>query len=139
MRTATKPYILSPLQGLLLQEAQDVIPDCQKHFSAAYQDLKTIVEEDVSAESFCCHCDATFHSTYNYVRWNYLVDDLFFNDSLWSYAFNFFCNEVLSYFFLQIVKGISKGNNDQVIEFSRQDRTRGSGYKLEKLRFRTDR
>ena len=64
MRTATKPYILSPLQGLLLQEAQDVIPDCQKHFSAAYQDLKTIVEEDVSAESFCCHCDATFHSTY---------------------------------------------------------------------------
>ena len=77
--------------------------------------------------------------TLHYVRWNYLVDDLFFNDSLWSYAFNFFCNEVLSYFFLQIVKGISKGNNDQVIEFSRQDRTRGSGYKLEKLRFRTDR
>ena len=32
------------------------------------------------------------------------------------------------------LKGINKGN----IEFSNQDRTRGNGYKLEKLRFRTD-
>ena len=36
------------------------------------------------------------------------------------------------------VKGINKGNINQVTEFSRQDRTRGNGYKLEKLRFRTD-
>ena len=36
------------------------------------------------------------------------------------------------------VKGINKGNCDQVIEFSSQDRTRGNGYKLDKLRFRTD-
>ena len=33
-------------------------------------------------------------------------------------------------------KGINKGNIDQVLEISSQDRTRG--YKLEKLRFRTD-
>ncbi len=33
------------------------------------------------------------------------------------------------------VKGINKGNIDQVIEISSQDRTRGNGYKLE---FRTD-
>ena len=37
-----------------------------------------------------------------------------------------------------IVKGINKGNIDQVIEISSQNRTRGNGYKLEKLRFRTD-
>ena len=36
------------------------------------------------------------------------------------------------------VKGINKGNINQVIEISNQDRTRGNGYKLEKLRFRTD-
>ena len=36
------------------------------------------------------------------------------------------------------IKGINKGNIDQVLEFSSQDRTRENGYKLEKLRFRTD-
>ena len=36
------------------------------------------------------------------------------------------------------VKGINKGNIDQVIEINSQDRTRGNGYKLEKLRLRTD-
>ena len=36
------------------------------------------------------------------------------------------------------VKGINKGNIDQVIEISSQNRTRGNGNKLEKLRFRTD-
>ena len=36
------------------------------------------------------------------------------------------------------VKGINKGNIDQVLEISSQDKTRGNGYKLEKLRFRTD-
>ena len=36
------------------------------------------------------------------------------------------------------VKGINKGNIDQVLEISSQDRTRGNRYKLEKLRFRTD-
>ena len=36
------------------------------------------------------------------------------------------------------VKGINKGNIDQVLEISSQDRTCGNGYKLEKLRFRPD-
>ena len=36
------------------------------------------------------------------------------------------------------VKGINKGNIEQVLEISSQERTRGNGYKLEKLRFRTD-
>ena len=36
------------------------------------------------------------------------------------------------------VKRINKGNPDQVIEISSQERTRGNVYKLEKLRFRTD-
>ena len=36
------------------------------------------------------------------------------------------------------VKGISKGDIDQVLEFRSRDRTRGNRYKLEKLRFRTD-
>ncbi len=36
------------------------------------------------------------------------------------------------------VKGINKGNIDQVIEITSQDRTCGNGYKLEKLRFRTN-
>ena len=36
------------------------------------------------------------------------------------------------------IKGIYKGNIDQVLELSSQDRTRGDGYKVEKLRFRTD-
>ena len=35
------------------------------------------------------------------------------------------------------VKGINKGNIDQVLEISSQDRTRGSGLKL-KIRFMTD-
>ena len=38
----------------------------------------------------------------------------------------------------KLVKGINKGNIDQVYKFSSQERTRGNGYKLEKLRFRTD-
>ena len=40
--------------------------------------------------------------------------------------------------FFKWVKGINKGYIDQVLESSSQDRTRGNGYKLEKLRFRTD-
>ena len=36
------------------------------------------------------------------------------------------------------VKGINKGNIDHVLEISSQDRTCGNGYKLEKLRLRTD-
>ena len=36
------------------------------------------------------------------------------------------------------VKGINKGNIDQVLELSSHDRTRGNGCKVEKLRFRTD-
>ena len=36
------------------------------------------------------------------------------------------------------VKGINKENINQVLEISSQDRTRGNGYKPEKLRFRTD-
>ena len=36
------------------------------------------------------------------------------------------------------VEGINKGNIEQVIEISNQERTRGNGYKLEKLRFGTD-
>ena len=36
------------------------------------------------------------------------------------------------------VKGINKGNIDQILEINIQDRTRGNGYKLEKNRFRTD-
>ena len=36
------------------------------------------------------------------------------------------------------VKGINKGHIDQVIEISSQGRTRSNGYKLDKLRFRTD-
>ena len=36
------------------------------------------------------------------------------------------------------VKGINKGNIDQVIEINSRDRTRGNGYKLEKRRFRTN-
>ena len=35
-------------------------------------------------------------------------------------------------------EGRCVGNIDQVLEISSQDRTRGNGYKLEKLRFRTD-
>ncbi|XP_050732730.1 tubulin-specific chaperone A-like [Eriocheir sinensis] len=37
-------------QDLLLQETQNVIPDCQKRFNAAFQDLKTIVDEEKSVE-----------------------------------------------------------------------------------------
>ena len=37
------------------------------------------------------------------------------------------------------VKGINKGSIDQVLDVSNQDtRTRGNGYKFEKLRFKTD-
>ena len=36
------------------------------------------------------------------------------------------------------VNGIDKGNINHVLEFSSQEITRGNGYKLEKLRFRTD-
>ena len=36
------------------------------------------------------------------------------------------------------VKGINKGDINQVLEFSNQGITRNNGYKLEKLRFRTD-
>ena len=37
------------------------------------------------------------------------------------------------------VKVINKGNIDQDLEISSQDRICGNGYKLEKLKFRTDR
>ena len=37
-------------QDLLLQETNTVIPDCQKRFNNAYQDLKTVVDEDVSLD-----------------------------------------------------------------------------------------
>ena len=40
--------------------------------------------------------------------------------------------------FFKWVKRINKGNIDQVLEISSQDTTRGNGYKLEKLRFRTN-
>ena len=33
---------------------------------------------------------------------------------------------------------INKGNSDQVLEINSQDRTRGNGYKVEKLRFKAD-
>ena len=36
------------------------------------------------------------------------------------------------------VKGINKEKIDHVLEITSQDRTRGNGYKLEKVRFRTD-
>ena len=36
------------------------------------------------------------------------------------------------------VKGINEGNIKQVIDFSKQNRTRSNGFKLEKLRFRTN-
>ena len=36
------------------------------------------------------------------------------------------------------IKGINKRNIDQVLETSSQERTHANGYKLEKLRFRTD-
>ena len=36
------------------------------------------------------------------------------------------------------VKGIKKENINKVLEISSQDMTRGNGYKLETLRFRTD-
>ena len=36
------------------------------------------------------------------------------------------------------IKGINKGNIDQVLEISSQDRARGNEYKLEILTFRTD-
>ena len=39
---------------------------------------------------------------------------------------------------LKWVKGINKRNINQVLEISNQDMTRENGYKLEKLRFRTD-
>ena len=35
------------------------------------------------------------------------------------------------------VKGINKRNINKVLEISSQDMTRGNGYKLEKLNFRT--
>ncbi|XP_071540482.1 tubulin-specific chaperone A [Panulirus ornatus] len=37
-------------QDLLLQETQNVIPDCQKRLNAAYQDLKAIVDAETELE-----------------------------------------------------------------------------------------
>ncbi|KAK4288068.1 hypothetical protein Pmani_038887 [Petrolisthes manimaculis] len=37
-------------QDLLLQETQNVIPDCQKRLNAAYQDLTTLIETEKELE-----------------------------------------------------------------------------------------
>lgn len=40
-------------QDQLLQETQNVIPDTQKRLNAAYHDLKTLVETEVTLSVLC--------------------------------------------------------------------------------------
>lgn len=41
-------------QDLLLQETQNVIPDCQKRLNTAFQDLKQLLDNEVNIYTVYC-------------------------------------------------------------------------------------